>query len=111
MLPLFNLELAITNPATTPAISDQVCMSAVAKEMKIQKNFKVIVFSSYPEIFVNNPYVWKNIGIKKRTSTIESLQFSCTSIVLFLKTKNLLPCCSTNIFFMLNQLFFYILKY
>lgn len=64
------------------AIGDQVCMSAIAKEMKVQKNFRVIVCSSYSEIFLNNPYVWKNIDIKKYNLFIRKL------IVKFLTISN-----------------------
>lgn len=45
------------------AIGDQLCMSAVVKELSQQKRYKVIVFSSYPELFDNNPYVYKNVNI------------------------------------------------
>jgi len=46
------------------AIGDQVCMSAVVKAIKKQKGYKVIVFSSYPEIFYNNPNVYKNVDMR-----------------------------------------------
>jgi len=46
------------------AIGDQVCMSAVVKALKIEKGYKVVVFSSYPELFYNNPYLWKNFDIR-----------------------------------------------
>lgn len=55
------------------AIGDQVCMSAIVKEIYLQKKFKVIVFSSYPEIFFNNPYVWKNLNIKKYNFLIKKI--------------------------------------
>ena len=55
------------------AIGDQVCMSAVAKELNEQKGFKVVVFSSYPEIFYNNPYVFKNIDIRKYPNFIKKI--------------------------------------
>lgn len=44
------------------AIGDQVCMSGIIKLMYEQYNFKIIVFSNYPEIFEYNHRVWKNIG-------------------------------------------------
>ncbi len=47
------------------AIGDQLCMSAVAKELYKKKEFKIIIFSSYKELFYNNPYVWKNIDIEQ----------------------------------------------
>lgn len=47
------------------AIGDQVCMSAVVRALKKQKGYRIIVFSSYPEIFYNNPHVYKNIDITK----------------------------------------------
>jgi len=55
------------------AIGDQVCMSAVIKALKEQKNYKVIVFSSYPEIFYNNQKVWKNIDISKYPILIQRI--------------------------------------
>ena len=55
------------------AIGDQVCMSAVVKALKEQKRYKVILFSSYPEIFDNNPNVWKNIDISKYPILIQRI--------------------------------------
>jgi len=45
------------------AIGDQVCMTAIVHALKIQKDYKVIVFSNYSELFDNNKEVWKNINI------------------------------------------------
>lgn len=47
------------------AVGDQLCMSAVVRLIDQQHSFKIVVISSYPEIFDNNPRVWKNIGIKR----------------------------------------------
>jgi len=47
------------------AIGDQLCMSAIIRLINEQYPFKIVVISSYPEIFYNNPRVWKNIGIKR----------------------------------------------
>ena len=47
------------------AIGDQLCMSAVVRLINQQYSFKIIVISSYPEVFYNNPRVWKNIGVKR----------------------------------------------
>ena len=46
------------------AIGDQLCMSAVVRLINEQYPFKIVVISSYPEIFYNNPRVWKNFGVK-----------------------------------------------
>ena len=46
------------------AIGDQLCMSAIVRLINEQYPFKIIVISSYPELFYNNPRIWKNIGIK-----------------------------------------------
>jgi len=55
------------------AIGDQVCMSAVARAVKEQKRYKIIVFSSYPEIFYNNPNIWKNIDIRNYPDIIKKI--------------------------------------
>lgn len=47
------------------AIGDQLCITAVVRLIHQQYPFKIVVISSYPEIFYNNPRVWKNIGVKK----------------------------------------------
>jgi len=44
---------------------DHVCMSAVVRMINEQYRFKIVVLSAYPEIFVNNPRVWRNISQKK----------------------------------------------
>ncbi|MCT7517023.1 glycosyltransferase family 9 protein [Aliarcobacter cryaerophilus] len=48
-------------------------MSAVVKEISRQTKHKVIVFSSYPELFNNNPYVYKNIDIKSYSKYIQKI--------------------------------------
>ena len=47
------------------AIGDQLCMSAVVRLIDEQYSYRIVVISSYPEIFYNNPKVWKNISIKR----------------------------------------------
>ena len=47
------------------AIGDQLCMSAIVRLIDEQYPFKIVIISSYPEIFYNNPRVWKNIGVKR----------------------------------------------
>ena len=47
------------------AIGDQLCMSAVVRLIDEQYPYRIVVISSYPEIFYNNPKVWKNISIKR----------------------------------------------
>jgi len=46
------------------AIGDQLCMTAVIRLMNEQYPFKILVISSYPEIFYNNPRVWKCFGVR-----------------------------------------------
>ena len=46
------------------AIGDQLCMSAVIRLINEQHPFKILVISSYPEIFYNNPRIWKCFGVK-----------------------------------------------
>jgi ADP-heptose:LPS heptosyltransferase len=48
------------------AIGDQLCMSAVIRLIDEQYPFRIIVISSFPELFDNNPRVWKCFGIKGR---------------------------------------------
>jgi len=45
------------------AIGDQLCMSAIVRLIDEQYPFKIVIISSYPEIFYNNPRIWKNIGV------------------------------------------------
>jgi ADP-heptose:LPS heptosyltransferase len=40
-------------------------MSAVVRLIDEQYSYRIVVISSYPEIFYNNPRVWKNIGVKR----------------------------------------------
>ena len=40
-------------------------MSAIVRLIDEQYPFKIVIISSYPEIFYNNPRVWKNIGVKR----------------------------------------------
>ena len=46
------------------AIGDQLCMSAVVRLINEQYPFKIVVISSYPELFNNNPRIWKNVRVK-----------------------------------------------
>ena len=47
------------------AIGDQLCMSAIVRLIDEQYPYKIVVISSYPKIFENNPRVWRNIGVKR----------------------------------------------
>jgi ADP-heptose:LPS heptosyltransferase len=47
------------------AIGDQLCITALLRLIHQQYPFKIVVISSYPEIFHNNPRVWKNFGVEK----------------------------------------------
>jgi hypothetical protein len=46
------------------AIGDQVCMTAVIRLINEQHPYKILVISSYPEIFYNNPRIWKCFGVR-----------------------------------------------
>ena len=46
------------------AIGDQLCMTAIVEKLYDDFSYKVIVFSSYPEFFINNPKVYKNYCLK-----------------------------------------------
>ena len=48
------------------AIGDQLCMSAVVRLINEQYSFKIVVISSFPEIFYNNPRIWKNFAVRKK---------------------------------------------
>jgi len=47
------------------AIGDQLCMSAVVRLIDEQYPYRIVVISSHPEIFYNNPRVWKNFGVER----------------------------------------------
>jgi hypothetical protein len=44
------------------AIGDQLCMTAIVFALH-KAGYKVVVLASYPELFVHNPFVWKNIDL------------------------------------------------
>ena len=46
------------------AIGDQLCMTAGVRLINEQYPFKIVVISSYPEIFYNNPRIWKIVGVE-----------------------------------------------
>ena len=48
------------------SIGDQLCMTAVIRLINEQHPFKILVISSYPEIFYNNPRIWKCFGVRGR---------------------------------------------
>jgi len=48
------------------AIGDQLCMTAVIRLINEQYPFKILVISSFPEIFYNNPRIWKHFGVRKQ---------------------------------------------
>jgi ADP-heptose:LPS heptosyltransferase len=45
------------------AIGDQLCMTAVISEIRAVHPYRIVVVSRFPQIFSNNPHVWKNIGL------------------------------------------------
>jgi ADP-heptose:LPS heptosyltransferase len=46
------------------AIGDQICMSSVIRLINEQYPFRIVVISSFPELFDNNPRLWRNFGVK-----------------------------------------------
>jgi ADP-heptose:LPS heptosyltransferase len=46
------------------AVGDQLCMSSVIKLINEQYPFKIVVISSFSELFNNNPRLWKNYEVK-----------------------------------------------
>jgi hypothetical protein len=48
------------------AIGDQLCMTAIIRLIDEQHPFKIVVISSYPEFFYNNPRIWKCFGVNGR---------------------------------------------
>ena len=55
------------------SIGDQLCITAVAREYYIQRNFKVVVITPYPELFYNNCYVYKVIDMSNSSVYIRRL--------------------------------------
>ena len=55
------------------SIGDQVCLSALVRKVFETSDHKIIVLSSFPEIFESNPKVSKNIVIKKNISFFNKL--------------------------------------
>ncbi len=66
------------------AIGDQVCMSGVIKLINEQYNYKVIIFSNFPEIFYNNPRVLKSVDLN---SFKQFTRFFMTILRLFQGTQ------------------------
>ena len=70
------------------AIGDQLCMSAIVRLIDEQYPYKIVVISSYPKIFENNPRVWRNIGVKRYSLYISRilrfLPYNLISINFFL---------------------------
>ena len=46
------------------AVGDQLCMSSVIRLINKQHPFKIVVISSFPELFENNPRVWRNYEVQ-----------------------------------------------
>ena len=66
------------------AVGDQLCMSAVIRLLDQQFSFKIIVISSFPELFYNNPRVWKNFKL-----TVNGYGPLIVRVLRFLSGKNL----------------------
>lgn len=48
------------------AIGDQLLMNGVAKLIKTKYNYKILVFTNYPELFFNNPNIYKVYFFNKK---------------------------------------------
>ena len=46
------------------AVGDQLCMTSVVRLINEQYPFKIVVISSFSELFDNNPRLWKNYEVK-----------------------------------------------
>ena len=46
------------------AVGDQLCMTSVIRLINEQHPFKIVVISSFSELFNNNPRIWKNYEVK-----------------------------------------------
>jgi hypothetical protein len=59
---------------TGSALGDQLCMTAYLPLLR-QRASKIIVISSYPEFFINNKLLWKNIAARSVPKVIRSSFF------------------------------------
>ena len=48
-----------------PAIGDQLLMTGLVNIIKREYNFKILVFTNYPELFFNNPNIYKVYSLNK----------------------------------------------
>ena len=46
------------------AVGDQLCMTLIIRLINEQHPFKIVVISSFSELFDNNPRIWKNYEVK-----------------------------------------------
>jgi ADP-heptose:LPS heptosyltransferase len=51
-----------------PAIGDQLLMTGLVNLIKKKYNFKILVFTNYPELFFNNPNIYKVYSFNKMFS-------------------------------------------
>jgi ADP-heptose:LPS heptosyltransferase len=65
------------------AIGDQLCMSAIIKKVKEFYNKKVIVFTSYPDLFKFNPEIYKVINYNDLEKPIRNIIRSNKNIINF----------------------------
>lgn len=65
------------------AIGDQLCMSAIIKKVKEFYNKKVIVFTSYPDLFKFNPEIYKVINYNDLKKPIRNIIRSNKNIINF----------------------------
>jgi ADP-heptose:LPS heptosyltransferase len=74
------------------SIGDQLCMSAIVRLVDMQYKHRIIVISTYPELFLNNPRIWKNYKLIQNKSgnfIVRALRFlSGKWLVNFLYTNN-----------------------
>ena len=66
------------------AVGDQLCMTAAIRLIDKQHPFKIIVVSSFPELFYNNPRVWRNFKL-----TVDGYGAFITRVLRFLSGSQL----------------------
>lgn len=62
------------------SIGDQVCLTGYINLLSAQKNFKIIVLSNFPQLFINNPKIYKVID----TNTFSKVKYKIINSFLFL---------------------------
>lgn len=63
----FNLTKYFIIWGSGSGIGDHVCMTAVVQSVVKATSKKVIVLTDYPELFLNNPYIYKVFSLKNKS--------------------------------------------